>query len=169
MPSGPLAHICLLVKNLDQAIDDWTKILGVLDPAQLAESVVQYEEFVGGADRMRWATFVSNHGAEVQLIEPAPNTPLGRRLEKRGEHVHHLCFTSHDLEGSVRALRERGVKMASEHLNTDPSMPWQKWTWVSAESAHGVLLELAAPYESHGDGKWHPAAVSASQVSGDPV
>ena len=25
---------------------------------------------------MRWATFVSHHGAEIQLMQPAPGTPL---------------------------------------------------------------------------------------------
>jgi methylmalonyl-CoA/ethylmalonyl-CoA epimerase len=40
MPSGPLAHVCFLVKDLDKAIEDWTKILGVLDPAQLEAPIV---------------------------------------------------------------------------------------------------------------------------------
>ena len=32
MPSGPFAHVCLLVKDLDQAIEGWTKLLEILDP-----------------------------------------------------------------------------------------------------------------------------------------
>ena len=36
-------------------------------------------------------------------------------------------------------------------------MPWQTWSWVGPKSAHGVLIEVAAPYESHDDGKWHHA------------
>ena len=42
-------------------------------------------------------------------------------------------------------------------------MSWQKWGWVSHKSAHGVLLEIASPYESHKDGKWHPAAADANK------
>src|SRR5882762_10064892 len=85
MPSGPFAHVCFLVKDLDKATEDWTKILGVLDPAQLAEPVVKYEEFSSGADQgMRWVTFVAHHGCEIQLIQPTPGTPLGERLEKLG-------------------------------------------------------------------------------------
>ncbi len=51
MPSGPLAHICLLVKDLDKAIEDWTKLLEILDPAQLEERIVRYDAFEGGEDR----------------------------------------------------------------------------------------------------------------------
>ena len=46
MPSGPFAHVCLLVNDLDQAIDDWTKILRALDPGQLEKRIVRYDDFV---------------------------------------------------------------------------------------------------------------------------
>ena len=82
MPSGPLAHICLLVNDLDQAVEDWTKILRALDPEQLTTQIVRYDEFSGGDGSMRWATFVSHHGAEIQLMQPAEDTPLGRRLAR---------------------------------------------------------------------------------------
>lgn len=158
MPSGPFAHVCLLVKDLDVAINDWTKILGVLDPGQLEEPIVRYDEFSSGADSgMRWATFVSNHGTEIQFIEPSPGTPLGERLEKIGEHVHHLCFTTKDVPGALSKLAEQGIELASKGKTfNDPDMTWQRWGWVSPKSAHGVLLEIASPYESHQDGKWYP-------------
>jgi methylmalonyl-CoA/ethylmalonyl-CoA epimerase len=156
MPSGPLAHICLLVKDLDKAIEDWTKILGVLDPGQLEKKLVRYDDFEGGADRMRWATYVSDHGAEIQFIQPAPDTPLGKRLEKHGEHVHHICLTTQDVKGSLDNLREKGIETVGG-ISSDPNMPWQEWGWVSPKSAHGVLVEVARPYESHNDGKWYPA------------
>jgi methylmalonyl-CoA/ethylmalonyl-CoA epimerase len=147
MPSGPLAHICLLVEDLDRAVEDWTKILSVLDPGQLEEQLVRYEDFEGGEDRMRWATFVSHHGAEIQLMEPALDSPLGRRLTKRGEHVHHICFTTDDPEAVSRRLAEQGVHVSGE-TNQDPSMPWQRWNWVLADSVHGTLVEVARPYRA---------------------
>jgi methylmalonyl-CoA/ethylmalonyl-CoA epimerase len=156
VPSGPLAHICLLVRDLDVAVSDWTKILGVLDPKQLEKKLVWYEGFEGGEDRMRWATFVSDHGAEIQLIEPAPGTPLGRRLEKHGEHVHHICLTTSDVEGSLDKLRQDGIETVGD-VSGDPNMKWQKWGWVSPKSAHGVLVEVAKPYQTKNDGKWHAA------------
>src|ERR1700712_5399171 len=114
MPSGPFAHVCLLVKDLDQAVEDWTKILAALDPGQVEEQIVRYDDFESGDDvGMRWATFVSAHGAEIQLLQPAPGSPLGRRLEKHGEGVHHLCFTTDDPAAVTRRLAEQGLNTNS--------------------------------------------------------
>lgn len=170
MPNGPLAHVCFLVKDLDRAVEDWTKILSVLDPAQVQEPVVRYEDFEGGHDTgMRWATFVTHQGMEIQMIQPAPDTPLGRRLTRIGEHIHHLCFTTPNLEADVEKLRQSGIKLKTDELLNDPGMPWQHWTWVSAESAHGVMLEVARPYESHHDGKWHPSRLNEALKDEEPL
>jgi methylmalonyl-CoA/ethylmalonyl-CoA epimerase len=158
MPSGPLAHICLLVEDLDKAVADWSTILSVLDPGQLEEPIVRYDDFTGGDDQMRWVTFVSGHGAEVQLCEPAPETPLGRRLAKRGEHVHHICFTVDDVPAAARQLAEAGVEVDAENTYSDDTVTWQEWTWVMPRSAHGVLVEVAKPYQAV-EGKWAPAGV----------
>jgi len=153
MPSGPLAHICLLVEDLDRAIDDWTRILAVLDPGQLEQPLVRYDDFEGGQDQMRWVTFVAPHGAEIQLVEPAPDTPLARRLAKRGEHVHHICFTTEDVPTAARRLSQSGLDVDADNTYSDPGLPWQHWTWVRPSSAHGVLVEIARPYKAV-DGKW---------------
>jgi methylmalonyl-CoA/ethylmalonyl-CoA epimerase len=159
MPSGPFAHVCLLVEDLDRAVEDWTKILGVLDPGQLEQPLVRYEDFEGGEDRMRWATFVAPHGAEIQLMEPAADSPLGRRLAKHGEHVHHICFTVDDPEAASRRLAAEGIEVGPE-INHDPSMPWQRWTWALAKSAHGTLVEIARPYKAI-QGTWESASADA--------
>lgn len=156
MPSGPMAHVCLLVEDLDRAVRDWQAILGVLDAGALEEPIVRYDDFVGGDDEMRWVTFVSKHGCEIQLCEPAPETPLGRRLAKHGEHVHHICFTTDDVPGAARRLADAGLAVDVENTYSDPSVPWQEWTWVFPKSAHGVLVEVARPYKAV-DSKWEPA------------
>jgi methylmalonyl-CoA/ethylmalonyl-CoA epimerase len=147
-----LAHVCLLVSDLDRAVEDWTKILSVLDPAQLEQQIVRYDEFEGGDDQMRWATFVSPTGTEIQLMEPAPDTPLANRLKKHGEGVHHICFTTNDVESTLDNLRAVGVQ-TSDTVSQDPSMIWQRWGWVLPASAHGTLVEVARPYRAV-DGRW---------------
>jgi methylmalonyl-CoA/ethylmalonyl-CoA epimerase len=159
MPSGPLAHICLMVEDLDKAVDDWTKILRVLDPEQVSQPIVCYDEFEGGEDSMRWVTFVSDHGTEIQLMEPAPDSPLGRRLAKHGEGVHHICLTTDNPEQVARQLAEEGLSTSPES-SSDPDMPWQRWTWVLPDSAHGTLVEIARPYRAVA-GKWEDASASA--------
>ena len=165
MPSGPIAHIAFLVKDLDQAIADWTNILAVLDPDQLKRKLVRYEGFDGGGDGLNWCTFVSDHGVEIQLMQPDPDSNLGRRLAAKGEHVHHICLTTSDLDGDLGRLQERGIELTGK-VSHDPDMPWQRWGWVSPKSAHGVLLEIAAPYETHDDGLWHPKAGADAERQG---
>ncbi len=159
MPSGPFAHVCMLVKDLDQAIADWTKILRILDPKQLTDPIVRYDSFSSGADEgMRWATFVADHGCEIQFIQPGAGTPLGDRLEKKGEHVHHLCFTTDDVPGAMAKLAAEGLQVLNNgEVNRDPDMTWQEWAWLGPKSAHGVLIEVAHPYESRKDAKWYHA------------
>lgn len=147
MPSGPFAHVCILVNDLDRAIEDWTKILTALDPGQVEQQIVRYDDFEGGDDRMAWATFVSDHGTEIQFMAPGPGTPLGRRLAKHGEGVHHLCFTTDDPAAVSARLAEQGIS-TSEEVFSDPQMPWQRWTWIGPDSAHGTLVEIARPYRA---------------------
>jgi methylmalonyl-CoA/ethylmalonyl-CoA epimerase len=157
MPSNALAHICLLVADLDRAIEDWTKLLRVLDPEQLQTPIVRYDAFEAADDNMRWATFVSHSGPEIQLMEPGANTPLGRRLAKHGEHVHHICFTTPDVPGTMRELQAEGVELRSVETFKDPTMPWQEWSWVPPAATHGTLVEVARPYRAV-DGKWESGA-----------
>jgi methylmalonyl-CoA/ethylmalonyl-CoA epimerase len=155
MPGGPFAHVCFLVKDLDQAIEDWTKILSVFDPAQVEQPIVR-QHWESGDDVMEAATFVNPGGCEIQLLTALNDDgPVGRRLAKHGEGVHHLCFTHPDLPRAVEELDAKGVKLTSRELAGDPVMPWQAWTFVSPESSHGPFIELAYPYEPV-DGRWEP-------------
>src|SRR3954447_23635236 len=111
MPSGPFAHVCLLVTDLDRAIEDWTRILRVLDPGQLEERIVCYDAFEGGDDTMAWATFVSRGGTEIEFRRPGPEPPLGRRLAKHAEAVHHLCFTADGPPAPAEQLAAEGIQV----------------------------------------------------------
>ena len=155
MPSGPLAHICLLVKDLDAAVTNWRTILEVVDPAQLENPVVVMNDFEAGGDVMRWATFVNHAGCEIQLLQPKTG-PLYERLQKHGEGVHHIAFCREDLPEVVAELRERGIALTSDELSQDPILPWQAWTFISPRSANGVLVELAYAYKAV-NGAWQPA------------
>jgi methylmalonyl-CoA/ethylmalonyl-CoA epimerase len=145
-----------MVDDLDKAVEDWTKILTALDPGQVEQPIVRYDDFEGGEDQMRWVTFVSGHGSEIQLVEPHPDSPLGRRLAKHGPGVHHLCFTTENPEEVSRRLAEQGLATSDESFS-DPELPWQRWTWVMPESASGTLVEIARPYKAV-DGKWASAS-----------
>lgn len=148
----PFTHVCIAVHDIDKAVDTWTRILGVLDPQQLEEPLVHYDDWEGADDRMRFATFVSPGGCAIQLMQPAPDTPIGRRLEAIGEHVHHLCFFADDPGAAASSLEAEGIR-TSGSVNVDPKVPWLRWTWALPRSTHGALIEIATPYDCV-DGAW---------------
>jgi methylmalonyl-CoA/ethylmalonyl-CoA epimerase len=151
------AHVCLIVEDIHAAMDHYRRILSVVDPPQVVEPTVFYEDFGAGEERLSFATFVSPV-CEIQLMQPkTPGTPLYERLRKKGEHVHHSCFTSPRVEDVVERLAEQDIGIVEQGVSNDPQMPWQHWTFVHPSQSHGVLIELANNYDSV-DGKWEPAA-----------
>jgi methylmalonyl-CoA/ethylmalonyl-CoA epimerase len=156
MTHRKFAHVCLLVRDIHVAMEHYGRILAVVDPQQLVEPTVFYDDFGMGEERLAFATFVSE-SCEIQLMQPkTPGTALYRRLETLGEHVHHVCFTSEDVHDTVAELEAAGVGVVEEGISHDPQMPWQHWTFVDPALSHGVLIELANNYRSV-DGKWASA------------
>jgi len=70
----------------------------------------------------------------IELLEPANSDGfLAKFLEKRGEGIHHITLQTPDLEERVEAMKERGVRIASQS-DVD--------AFISPKSAHGVLIQL---------------------------
>jgi methylmalonyl-CoA/ethylmalonyl-CoA epimerase len=161
MSQGALAHIALLVRDLDQAVADWTRILEVLDPEQLQEPPVVMERFGPESDPVRWVTFVSPGGAEIQLVQPLGDGPRAQWLAEHGECVDHVAFVHPDPAAAARALDAAGVELTGAELSTDHRLPWQGWTFVTQEAAHGARVEIAFPYRAV-DGRWEPPVPSAA-------
>src|SRR6478752_7320198 len=156
------AHVCLLVKDIDKAIEDYRAILNVVDPQQVEKQIVYYDDFGVDDERLAFATFPSpSLGCEIQFMVPrTPGTPLYERLQKVGEHVHHICFTSPSVENVVEDLQNNGVDIVDQGIVTDPQIPFQRWTFVHPKHSHGVLVELANNYDSV-NGNWEQPAANA--------
>ncbi len=146
-----LAHICILVRDIDRAIEHYTKILGALAPSLLEQGVSRKECFAG-RDRYVQAFFnAPGGGCDIQLLQPLdPDSPLYRRLEKHGEGVHHIAFASTDLADSFRQLKENKVTLQSDQFFFDTNIPETRWTWISPQYAHGVLIEVMDEYKETG-------------------
>jgi catechol 2,3-dioxygenase-like lactoylglutathione lyase family enzyme len=140
-----LDHVCILVEDINQAIDHFRGILGAVAPGVLDQELAVTEHH-SGEDRFLSTVFVaSGDGCSIQLLQPVnPESPLYRRLERRGEHIHHLGFTSPNLEETVQSLQDEGITLhpGGGHLITDATNPHIRWTWISPTYAHGALIEV---------------------------
>jgi methylmalonyl-CoA/ethylmalonyl-CoA epimerase len=143
-----LAHICILVKNIDEAIEHYSRILRAASPHLLQEKVKKEERFAG-ADRYATAFFLApGQGCDIQLLQPLdPGSPLHKRLEKHGEGLHHIAFSSTRLEDTFQQLKDNGVSLQGSDFIYDANAPDTRWVWVLPRYAHGVLIEVMDEYK----------------------
>jgi methylmalonyl-CoA/ethylmalonyl-CoA epimerase len=143
-----LAHICILVKDIDQAIEHYRLILGAVSPSLLVQEVVK-EECFAGKDRYVTTFFRGvNEACDIQLLQPLePGSPLFQRLEKHGEGMHHIAFASNILEETFQKLKEQGVKLHGDQFISDVNAPGTRWVWITPQYAHGVLIEVMDEYK----------------------
>jgi methylmalonyl-CoA/ethylmalonyl-CoA epimerase len=81
-----LDHVAVLVRDTDAALRYFSEQLGL--------PVVHSEELETPSVRL---TYLDAGNAFVQLVEPLdPDGELARRLDERGEGLHHLCFGAED-------------------------------------------------------------------------
>lgn len=143
-----LAHICVLVKDIDQAIEHYTNILSAVAP-QLLEQKAAKQERYAGKDRYVTAFFHAvGDACDIQLMQPLdPESPLHKRLEKHGEGVHHIAFTSSHLEDTFQRLKEKDVSLHGDEFLFDVNNPNTRWAWILPKYAHGVLIEVMDDYK----------------------
>jgi len=138
-----LDHVCILVKDIDQAIEHYKNILGVCAPEVVNQKIEKYEAFAGEDKYLSVLFPAAGDGCNIQLIQPLnPESPLYKRLGKRGEHIHHLAFTSSQLEGTLKGLKEKGVTLSSDELIYNVNNPSLRWNWIMPQYAHGALIEV---------------------------
>ncbi|HKK08153.1 MAG TPA: VOC family protein, partial [Gemmatimonadota bacterium] len=78
----------------------------------------------------------------VELLEPtAPDTPVGRFLERHGPGLHHVCLTVPDLDGALERAREEGGEPLPPGIRTGAG--GTRVAFLHPRSAGGVLLELS--------------------------
>ena len=144
-------HICVLVRDIDQAIEDYTNLFRVIAP-QLIERKVVKQERSAGPDKYITAFFsAEGDGCDIQLLQPPDQqSPLYKRLEKYGEGFHHIAFTSSHLDDTYQQLKESGISLNVDQPvqeSTDSGNSDLRSFFVLPRCAHGVLVELIDRYK----------------------
>lgn len=112
-------HIVIRVKDLDQAVDAYRKILGV-EPERKSVDVLKADV----------AFFHLENGPYIELIMPTDGaSPVAGPLEKRGEGIHSIAFRVDDREKTAAELDSKQVRMIGG-------------SFVHPGAANGVMLQL---------------------------
>lgn len=124
-----ISHIGVAVKDLEMARDVF-EVLGLR---------VEGEEVVEG-QKVRVA-FISVGDVRIELLEAtAPDSPVARFIEKRGEGLHHIALEVDDLEGTLEELKAKGLNLIDEKPRKGAHNAMI--AFIHPTSAGGLLLEL---------------------------
>ena len=117
-------HLVIRVKDIEAGIATYRDGLG-LELERTDES-----EALG----IKQAFFQLPGGGFVEIVAPTdPESAVGRALESRGEGIHTMAMEVDDLESTVAAMRDAGIKLIGEG---GPQV------FVHPKSTHGILLQL---------------------------
>jgi methylmalonyl-CoA/ethylmalonyl-CoA epimerase len=126
---GPAHHVGIAVEHLEPAIERY-KALGL---------TLDYVDSVPAAG-VRVA-FLLAGAIHVELVEPVdPSGAVARFLAKRGEGLHHIAFSTHDITGELARLERQGFELVDRVPR--PGARGRTVAFLQPRSAHGVLIEL---------------------------
>ncbi|MFP5211994.1 MAG: methylmalonyl-CoA epimerase [Acidobacteriota bacterium] len=79
---------------------------------------------------------------EIELLEStAPDGPIAKYLEKKGEGVQHIAFRVENIEEALAELKAKGVKLIDEVPRRGAG--GAKIAFLHPKSTFGVLVELS--------------------------
>ncbi|HET6817713.1 MAG TPA: methylmalonyl-CoA epimerase [Mycobacteriales bacterium] len=128
-------HVGIACRDLDASIDFYVATFGLtVAGRETNETQGVREAMLHVADSPAGASY-------VQLLEPlAPDTPVGKFLDVRGEGVHHIGYGVDDVAVALEQLRDDGVRLVDErprHGSLGASI-----AFLHPKSVGGVLTEL---------------------------
>ncbi len=130
-------HIGVAVEDLDAALELYADVLKM--PVVHRETVTEQ-----GVEAIL-LDVGENH---VELLAPlGPDTPVGKFLAKKGPGLHHVAYQVADIEGTLAALKDAGMRLIDETPRV--GIRNARVAFVHPASTGGVLTELVQPAEDH--------------------
>lgn len=130
-------HIAIAVKNLEEALTNYLKILNV--------DHIEIEEVPN--EKVKVAMLMLQD-TRIELMEPtSPDSPISKFLEERGEGIHHIAITADDIEKDVARASANGMKMLGGLRSGSYG---RRITFIHPKSLHGVLTEICEAPSDNG-------------------
>jgi methylmalonyl-CoA epimerase len=86
--------------------------------------------------------------SHVELLQPlGPETAVGKFLARRGPGLHHVAYRVADVERTLAALAEAGLRLIDEQPRR--GIRGSRVAFIHPASTGGVLTEITQPAEEH--------------------
>ena len=123
-------HLGIAVKSIESALTFYSEILGLK---------LEGEEVI--EDQKVRTAFLPIGDTEVELLESiAPDGPVAKFIENKGEGVHHIAVKVDGLDAVLRELEKKGVRL----IDSTPRIGAgnKRIAFLHPKDAFGVLVEL---------------------------
>jgi methylmalonyl-CoA/ethylmalonyl-CoA epimerase len=123
-------HLGIAVNSIDEGKNFWSDVLGLgFEGTETVE-----------AQKVTTAFFPVGE-SEVELLEStAPDGPVAKYIEKRGQGIQHVAFRVRDIEAALAELKEKGIRLIDEVPR--PGAGGAKIAFLHPKATNGVLVEL---------------------------
>ena len=123
-------HIGIAVKSIEEAKNLYSGLLGLNHAG--SETV---------AEQKVTAAFFRVGNTEVELLETtAPDGPIAKYIEKKGEGIQHIAFRVENIDEALAELKAKGVQLIDEKPRRGAG--GAKIAFLHPKSTFGVLIEL---------------------------
>lgn len=123
-------HLGIAVNSIDEGKNFWSDVLGLeFEGAETVE-----------AQKVTTAFFPVGE-SEVELLEStAPDGPVAKYIEKRGQGIQHVAFRVENIEAALAELKEKGIKLIDQEPRIGAG--GAKIAFLHPKATAGVLVEL---------------------------
>ncbi len=129
MKVNKIDHICVAVKNLEEARKLWEPILGKSKPD---------DSYVDDREKIRVARYWLGESGFELMESTAPDGEVAKFIEKRGEGVMVISLHVDNTRAAMEEMKKKGYPLIGG------ARPFRdcEFTFVHPKKMNGVLLEL---------------------------
>ena len=129
MKVNKIDHICIAVKNLDEARKIWEPILGKTEPD---------DTYVDESEKIRVARYLLGEVGFELMESTAPDGDVAKFIKKRGEGVMLISFNVDNTREAMDELK------AKDYPFIGGARPFRdcEFAFIHPNAVNGVLLEL---------------------------
>jgi methylmalonyl-CoA/ethylmalonyl-CoA epimerase len=134
---GRIDHVGVAVEDLDAAIGLYEKSFEM----ELAHRETVESQGVE-------AVLLDVGDGHVELLRPlAPDTAVGKFLERKGPGLHHVAYAVEDIDATLERLAAAGLKLIDEQARV--GIRESRVAFLHPRSTGGVLTEIVEPARGH--------------------
>lgn len=129
MKVNKIDHICIAVKNLDEARKTWEPILGKAKPD---------DSYVDEVEKIKVARYWLGEAGFELMESTTPDGDVAKFIEKKGEGVMVISFNVDNTQKAMEELKEKGYSFIGG------ARPFRdcEFAFIHPKKVNGVLLEL---------------------------